>query len=427
MTKEEALHASSTVVELIGNANTQISRLRREKIEQSVNKSLLPLVKEDTPFPYLFGDEFAKRQKEFSDRIKALRAGRQTEQYRKPLFRKSLPSGRGMARGRGGGPNNFRYREVVQTVNPVKARNNENFCPKNNKYYPYPEYHCGHGDSSPEQSCKLCGSSSLFSNELGISDKGPVGPKHGEGLLRRFPHSPEPAQQTTGSAIQSEPTRAVETGSRVLSDERGDKRTPFPAGGRLFLQPLSSTEERWRPEAGNQLNAFVEVPHFKMEGIHTLKALLRRVVKVDLKDAYFSIPISPLHRKYLCFTVGSKTYQFTCLPFGLASAPWVFTNTLRPVAALGRERMIIYIDDILLVAESMEKARDQASGLVYLLQCLGFTINKKDNTRTIANPRLSVVHSQHDGNGTEPPTRKFGRSPENYQRWGKCQPTPSPD
>ena len=50
--------------------------------------------------------------------------------------------------------------EVIQTVNFAKTRNNENFCPENNnKYY---LYYCGHGDSSPEQSCKLCGSSSLF-------------------------------------------------------------------------------------------------------------------------------------------------------------------------------------------------------------------------------------------------------------------------
>ena len=38
-------------------------------------------------------------------------------------------------------------------------------------------------------------------------------------------------------------------------------------------------------------------------------------------------------------------------------------------------RLIIYIDDILLMAESEEKAQDQAAGLVYLLQCLGFIIN----------------------------------------------------
>ena len=38
-------------------------------------------------------------------------------------------------------------------------------------------------------------------------------------------------------------------------------------------------------------------------------------------------------------------------------------------------RLIVYIDDILLLAESKEMAQDQTSCLVYLLECLGFTIN----------------------------------------------------
>ena len=51
---------------------------------------------------------------------------------------------------------------------------------------------------------------------------------------------------------------------------------------------------------------------------------------------------------------------------------------MKPIAALGRElviRMIVYIDNILPLAENKEKARDQASGLLYLLQRLGFTVN----------------------------------------------------
>ena len=99
---------------------------------------------------------------------------------------------------------------------------------------------------------------------------------------------------------------------------------------------------------------------------------------MDLKDAYFSIPIHPDHRRFLCFPLGDRVYQFTYLPFGLASVPWVFTKALRPIAALVWEfgmQVIFYIDDILLMAESKEKLKDQVSGLVYLLQCLGFTIN----------------------------------------------------
>ena len=54
-------------------------------------------------------------------------------------------------------------------------------------------------------------------------------------------------------------------------------------------------------------------------------------------------------------------------------------KTLKPIIALGRElglRLVIYID-ILLMAESKERAQEQEEALVYLLECLGFTINRE--------------------------------------------------
>ena len=104
------------------------------------------------------------------------------------------------------------------------------------------------------------------------------------------------------------------------------------------------------------------------------------MAKVDLKDAYFMIPIHTTQRKYLRFVVAGSVYEFNCLPFGLSSAPWVFTKTLKPVAALLREmgvRLVVYIDDILILAESRQRAHEQAEALMYLLECLGFIINSK--------------------------------------------------
>ena len=101
------------------------------------------------------------------------------------------------------------------------------------------------------------------------------------------------------------------------------------------------------------------------------------------------MPIHPDHRRFLCFPLADRVYQFTCLAFGLASAPWVFTKTLRLVAALVLGmRVIFYIDNILLMAESKEKLKDQASGLVYLLQCLRFMINME---KTALEPSQSLV------------------------------------
>ena len=84
------------------------------------------------------------------------------------------------------------------------------------------------------------------------------------------------------------------------------------------------------------------------------------MAKVDLKDAYFMIPIHDADGPLFRFVAREHHYQFTYLLFGLSCAPWVFTKTLKPVAATLRElgvRLVIYIDDILVIAESKDKAR----------------------------------------------------------------------
>ena len=99
------------------------------------------------------------------------------------------------------------------------------------------------------------------------------------------------------------------------------------------------------------------------------------MAKLDLKDAYFTILIHKEDKAFLKFSFKGKIYQFKCLLFGLACAPWVFTKILKPLAAQLRQ-LIVYIDDILFPAESNEMARDHVMGLLYLLENLGFVISK---------------------------------------------------
>ena len=118
-----------------------------------------------------------------------------------------------------------------------------------------------------------------------------------------------------------------------------------------------------------------------MEGIPLLKDMLRKqnwLVKLDLKDAYLTVPVHPDSRNFLQFEWKDKKFQFDVLPFGLNCAPWVFTKLMKPLIGFWREkgvRLIIYLDDILI----MNSSREAASGEFYLvastLESVGFLIN----------------------------------------------------
>ena len=129
------------------------------------------------------------------------------------------------------------------------------------------------------------------------------------------------------------------------------------------------------------LNCFIPYEHFKMESIHMLKDLLRKgdyMIKIDLKDAYLTVPIWQNHQKYLRFIWRDSLLEFACLPFGLASAPRVFTKLLKPVLSILRQRgirLIAYLDDILLMAPSVDQVLQHAASTLNLLEGLGFTVN----------------------------------------------------
>ena len=102
------------------------------------------------------------------------------------------------------------------------------------------------------------------------------------------------------------------------------------------------------------------------------------MISIDLKDAYFSIPIFRCDRKYLRFIWKDQRYEFTCLPFGYSLAPRVFTKILKPVVShlrLNGLKIVIYLDDILLVANSVEECQTHRDLLRNLLESLGFVVN----------------------------------------------------
>ena len=96
----------------------------------------------------------------------------------------------------------------------------------------------------------------------------------------------------------------------------------------------------WRPVIDlKSLKAHISAPHFRMSTTGSVLSTVRKgdyAFKIDLQDAYFHVPvlILPGSRKYLRFAFKNKVYQFRVLPFGLNTAPQVFTRLGHTVTSI---------------------------------------------------------------------------------------------
>lgn len=95
---------------------------------------------------------------------------------------------------------------------------------------------------------------------------------------------------------------------------------------------------------------------------------------IDLKDAYFLISVNTRFRKFLRFVF----VEFTCVHFGLCTAPWLFTKIMKPIVAYLRSQgfmSVHYLDDFLLLDHSYSRCVKNINLTCYLLSQLGFIIN----------------------------------------------------
>ena len=174
-----------------------------------------------------------------------------------------------------------------------------------------------------------------------------------------------------------------------------------PSSGHLY--PVSSVKERNRKGGKCKISQVLESPVSspqaspKVEASHRPKqaqyfSTHRKAqngnsrVHHDLPDSrgmcivdrpggrYLHIPIHPNSRKYLRFCHRSQVFQFTSLPFGLATAPQVFTMIVKEVKVMAlsrRLRLHQYLDDWLIRSQSQEEAQVNTQAMVDLTQSLG--------------------------------------------------------
>ena len=78
--------------------------------------------------------------------------------------------------------------------------------------------------------------------------------------------------------------------------------------------------------------------------------------KIDLTKGYYQIPIDKESRPITAFSTHNSQYQFRRLSFGLRNSGLQFQRTLQEILSnFSSKKVIIYIDDILIITQSFEE------------------------------------------------------------------------
>ncbi|XP_078534007.1 uncharacterized protein LOC144820300 [Lissotriton helveticus] len=262
---------------LLGNANCALSAERRRSLLLRIDPKLGELSSSEAGSVAqgtLFGDPFVKELGKFVATFSALD---KAQASMKKMFPKKVFGGAGRGRGRSSG------RQSQQGPNRAQQRRNNGWNDgRQGSFYPSRGGRGqGRGRGGKQFNSKGFNEQDLIDLEVqAMLQKGAIIPSslHPNGFL-----------------------------SNIFLVEKKDK------GFRPVINLRS-------------FNEWLIYRHFKMEGIHLLRDLLLQndwLVRLDLKDAYLSVPIYPPHCRFLQFLWRDQIYKLI-----LYSPLWSFLSTL---------------------------------------------------------------------------------------------------
>lgn len=122
----------------------------------------------------------------------------------------------------------------------------------------------------------------------------------------------------------------------------------------------------------NKITVFDAEPIPDPEDIFTRLSQAECFTKIDLSKGYWQIPVKPEDRPKTAFQTPSGLFQWTRMPFGLASAPATFARMMR-MLDLERFHALNFFDDILVASTNWKQHLADVQGVMATLQSHGLT------------------------------------------------------
>ena len=173
---------------------------------------------------------------------------------------------------------------------------------------------------------------------------------------------------------------------KLLKNQSIKKLSKPLAGGwvsNIFLIPKKEPGKYQLILNLKSLNEHVKYTKFKMDHIEQVLNMIfpgAWLSSVDLTQAFNHIKISSKDYGYLMFTWRGLFYCYICAPNGLSNCPYMFSKICKPLLGHLRRNLVdilIYIDDTILVADSVDKMYANIRLMLDCFRSAGFIVNAK--------------------------------------------------
>jgi hypothetical protein len=202
------------------------------------------------------------------------------------------------------------------------------------------------------------GKTSLFEHKIDVGNSSPIKQRH-------YPVSP-----AIEKLMVEELDRMLELG--VIEESTSSWSSPVvlvrkPGKVRLCLDSRKV----------NAVTVKDAYPLPQIDGILSRLPKANFISSLDLKDAFWQIPLEKASREMTAFTVpGRPLYQFKVMPFGLCNAPQAMCRLMDKVIPYHlREKVFVYLDDLLIISEDFDEHLDILLQVADHLRKANLTIN----------------------------------------------------
>ena len=126
------------------------------------------------------------------------------------------------------------------------------------------------------------------------------------------------------------------------------------------------------------INRAAKVERYPIPRIEELFASLsggQRFTKLDLSHAYLQIPLDTPSRRLVTINTHKGLFEYTRLPFGIASAPSIFQRTMENLLQ-GIPRVCVYLDDILVTGMTEQEHLTNLEQVLQRLESAGMKLKR---------------------------------------------------